>query len=399
MVKIDVPYLERRAGAGGKFIYYWVPATRLRRQGWKVQRLSDDLDQAVDEARALNAELNTWRKGTASTDLHLKPPAQPAPATPYVKAGTIGALIAEYKTSRFWKKLKPNTKARYLSDLKLIEEWSNGGTAPIQSITPARVQMLYEKFYEKTPRKAAGVVAMLRNLMEYARRTDKIAVNPAAQPGISYDPTDPVIWPREAVAHYVATADKMGWWSVGTAVMLNEWFGQRKPDLLELSRKIYRNGGFHFKQGKTGARVILPIDLVPHLVQRLEEEFARQAGRGISGTAILISERTGQPFNKNTFTQTFAEIRAEAAKAMPRVVMPFDPEIAEPFEALWFSRLRHTAVTRLADAGCEVPQIAAVTGHTPSTVHKILNHYLVATAEQAKEAFLKRLHYERGKHI
>ena len=83
---------------------------------------------------------------------------------------------------------------------------------------------------------------------------------------------------------------------------------------------------------------------------------------------------------------------------MARVKMPFDPDLTEPFEKLWFSRLRHTAVTRLADAGCEVPQIAAVTGHSPKTVHKILDHYLVATADQAKAAFLKRLHHEKREH-
>ncbi|MDJ0945775.1 MAG: hypothetical protein QNJ30_20095 [Kiloniellales bacterium] len=88
----------------------------------------------------------------------------------------------------------------------------------------------------------------------------------------------------------------MGRHSIGTAFTLNEWFGQRKAVLLGLSRKICRDGGFHFQQGKTGARVVLPVDHVPQLVERLEAEYARQAERGLAGTAILIDESTGRPY-------------------------------------------------------------------------------------------------------
>jgi len=46
-------------------------------------------------------------------------------------------------------------------------------------------------------------------------------------------------------------------------------------------------------------------------------------------------------------------------------------------EGLTFHDLRGTAVTRLAIAGCEVPEIAAITGHKLSKVAAILDsHYL-----------------------
>ena len=231
-------------------------------------------------------------------------------------------------------------------------------------------------------------------VFEFARRSDKIAINPAARAGVRYKPKAPVIWPREAVAHFVAAADARGRHSIGTAVTLNEWFGQRKTDLLVLSRKVYRDGGFHFQQSKTGARVVLPVDLVPHLVERLEAEDARQPAIGLADRAILIDEVTGQPYNAHTFDRVFAEIRAAAAETMKDVAVPFDPDKREPFTALWFSRLRHTAVVRLAEAGCSTLQIATVTGHSPVTVDMIMKHYWLPSCGQAAAAFKKRLEHE-----
>jgi hypothetical protein len=47
-------------------------------------------------------------------------------------------------------------------------------------------------------------------------------------------------------------------------------------------------------------------------------------------------------------------------------------------------------VTRLALAGCTVPQIAAITGHSPRDVDEILKaHYLGGQAELADRAIIK----------
>ena len=391
MAKIDVPYLRMRPGARGRVLFYWEPSTKLRHAGWAVRRLSDDINTAVCQAQEINQQLEAWRGGGTDGDA-VEIPA--APAGPYVESGTLDALIAEYKLSRFWRDLKPSTQRRYRQELKILSEWA--GSERLEEITAGDIQTLYEALYEKTPRKARGAVAMASVVFEYARRSDKIAVNPAAKAGVKYQPKVPLPWPREAVAHFVATADMLGRHSIGTAVALNEWFGQRKADLLTLSRKIYRDGGFHFQQGKTGAQVVLPLDQVPHLVERLEVEYARQTERGLAATAILIDEATGRPYNSSTFDHVFAEIRAAAAEAMPKVAVPFDPAKREPFTALWFSRLRHTAVLRLAEAGCSTLEIATVTGHSPATVDKIMKHYWLPSRGQAAAAFKKRLEHERS---
>ena len=64
--------------------------------------------------------------------------------------------------------------------------------------------------------------------------------------------------------------------------------------------------------------------------------------------------------------------------------------------ALCFFHLRHTAVTRLSEAGCTPQQIAAITGHSIKTVETIIDRYLVRTAELARTAFEKRRAKERN---
>jgi integrase len=57
---------------------------------------------------------------------------------------------------------------------------------------------------------------------------------------------------------------------------------------------------------------------------------------------------------------------------------------------LHFHDLRGTAVTRLALAGCTVPQIAAITGHSLRDVEEILKaHYLGGQSELADQAIAK----------
>ena len=82
---------------------------------------------------------------------------------------------------------------------------------------------------------------------------------------------DPVLWSPAAVRHMAAAADALGWRSIGTAILLNEWFGQRVADVLKLP-PLSVEGPLLVRQGKTGRRVALPVHLVPHLVQRLQAQ-------------------------------------------------------------------------------------------------------------------------------
>jgi hypothetical protein len=51
--------------------------------------------------------------------------------------------------------------------------------------------------------------------------------------------------------------------------------------------------------------------------------------------------------------------------------------------------LRRTAVIRLSEASCTIPEIIAITGHSPKTAQTILDTYLVTTYEMARNAIAK----------
>jgi integrase len=56
---------------------------------------------------------------------------------------------------------------------------------------------------------------------------------------------------------------------------------------------------------------------------------------------------------------------------------------------LHFHDLRGTAITMLAEAGCTVPEIAAITGHGLDHVGRILESYLSRTAALSTSAIEK----------
>src|SRR3546814_9838420 len=115
------------------------------------------------------------------------------------------------------------------------------------------------------------------------------------------------IWTPREIEFFASHADEMGRWPVGTAVILNEWIGQREGDVLGMLRSAYQDGALRFEQSKTKVDIDLPVDLVTHLFQRLCEEAARWAARRVTPTTMIASEATGQPYRIESFGHAFRE--------------------------------------------------------------------------------------------
>lgn len=369
MAILKIRYLIARPNKGGKTRYYWQPDKTLAQAGWKMRRLSDVLTEAMVQAQEINQSLDQWRLNAAEGPVNNRP-------------GTIDALIEKYKQSRKYKEKADKTRKDYNYYLDRISEWA--GDTPAAAINAKMVQDLYEINRGKSARKASYLIQVLRLLFSYAERESIIPIgtNPARRPGLDYKAGKGIVWTSESVQHFVQTADRLGFYSIGTAVMLNEWLGQRRGDLLKMSMNAYRDGSLFIRQSKTNAEVILPVDMVPALKARIEEQIRQNkktdSKRKIAGTA-LIQQRGGRPYTDEGFTSIFDRIRAESAKDMPSL------------KTLVFKDLRHTAVTRLAEAGAEIPMIAAVTGHTFRSCQDIVDRYNVRTSRMAQEAFRRRI--------
>lgn len=460
---LKVRYLVPKPGRRGQPArYFWQPSATLREAGWEPRRVPDNWAEisdageleaaAIAQAQILNQQLDAARSAA---------PATPASTTRAVTTRTIDALIRLYKTTKapgaflVKKNGKPrprSTKKSYEQCLERISLWA--GSAPVQAITPKRIAVLKASM-AATPSFCNAVVRVLRLLMEFARREEWVQINTARNPGLVGTDPSGLLWPREAVTLFAASADTLGRHSMGTAVILNEWFGQREGDVIRLPRLVVQrnlDGQITIRQSKGrdyGAAVTLPIGMVPHLVARAEAELGRLQLRYkdavVQPSTLICSEETGQPYKEHNFSHVFARIRGHMADTMRLAkgwtkqedggwwhddvakrlgnlpaaeqlkemvlearraasfevdyLMPgrdsVDPDAFRIFvDELQFMHLRHTAITRLAEAGCDDELISQITGHSPNTVKEILKRYLVRTRKLARLAFQKRLEAE-----
>ena len=117
------------------------------------------------------------------------------------------------------------------------------------------------------------------------------------------------------------------------------------------------------RQGKTRRRVVVPVSA------RLKTALDATPRRAVT---ILATLRGGS-WTSDGFRTSWGKA-CEAAQ----------------IEGLTFHDLRGTAVTRLALAGCTVPEIASITGHARRDVESILDsHYLGRSSGLASAAVAK----------
>jgi hypothetical protein len=95
---------------------------------------------------------------------------------------------------------------------------------------------------------------------------------------------------------------------------------------------------------------------------------------------FILTTKTGKQFTKRYFNRRWNDTMEKAG--LEQVMLP---DQVEPVR-LHFNDLRGTTVTLLAEAGCTVPQIASITGHSLKTVHSILEKYLSRTKGLASKA-------------
>jgi integrase len=146
-------------------------------------------------------------------------------------------------------------------------------------------------------------------------------------------------------------------------LMLAIWTGQRQGDLLRLTWDAYDGQFIRLRQSKGGTRVKIPVGAPLKAVLDRAPRITK---------VILTTTRNG--------AWTEDGFRASWGKAC---------DTAE-IDGLTFHDLRGSAVTRLAEAGATVPEIASITGHSLADVEAILDaHYLGRTTTLAASGMAK----------
>lgn len=193
----------------------------------------------------------------------------------------------------------------------------------------------------------------------------------------------------------VAAADAMGRPSIGDAIYLGLFTGQRQTDRLALKDEGLLNGRRHFRQSKTGA--LVAIKEAPQLARRLTAAKLRVAGlkgkfdRRETADTIVVDETTGQPYNEHTYRHLFAEVRALAIRGSEVPPVPACPTLAFINDrglpdAKHDQDLRDTCVMLFDPAGNDLLSICDVTGHSYQSAQLIMKHYRARNAARADAA-------------
>lgn len=277
---------------------------------------------------------------------------------------SIGELLDEFRASKAFKSLAPATRRDYAKKLAVLErDEPELMRAPAGDFTKPTALALHEALWERRGHAMAnGVLAVLRAAFSQAvaRGRGGLMQNPCEKlrlPGLR--PRLRVATVAE-IAALMAAADRLET-GVGDAIQLALYSGQRQGDVLALAEDGTEAGRIRLRQSKTGARV--SIRIIAPLAARLAAVRERNRMAGRVGRTI-VQTASGASYKGNHFRHRFAAVRALALAAAPSLA------------DFRFLDLRDTAVTWLHRAGCDVPEIASVTGHSLESVHRILKHYL-----------------------
>jgi integrase len=349
-IEVKVPYL-RQTPSG----FYWEPSRKVKALGFSAMPLGKDPAAAIAEAKRWNEKVAAEIKGVADAT-------PPAP-----REGTLAWVIAEYQQSPEWAALAPATQRGYRQALKRIEEW--GGAEHVSAITRRAVKVWYRAMRRQTPAFAGAIIRALRVVLHFARdegfeiaRLDKLKLHTAVGDG------EP--WEDWEISAYLDEARRQGRQSMALALMLGVSLGQREGDVLRLPRSAYdpATGAVTLKQHKTKTPLAVPA------LPELRREIAMTPARG---TIFVVSEKSGKPYKPRYFARLHRDICRAAGIPDKR----------------WFMHLRHTAATRLGEAGCGDDLIRAVTGHKSRAV---VARYVKPNDTMSKAA-IARLQDHRGK--
>ncbi|WYK06485.1 site-specific integrase [Cereibacter sphaeroides f. sp. denitrificans] len=265
--------------------------------------------------------------------------------------GTLQALITAYQQTPAFTVLAPTTKAGYIRHIRQIE--AEFGDMPLKALADPRVRGEFldwrDRLGQKSKRSADYAFSVLALILAWAYDRRKIPSNPCEKPGRLYAGSRADdIWTESQIAAFLAKAPK----PVRLPFLLAIWTGQRQADILKLTWSAYDGQVIRLKQSKTGRHMVIPV------ARQLRE--ALDAAKARRKTLTICETSRGQPWTSDGFKTSFGKAQAAAG-----------------IEGVTFHDLRGTAVTFLALAGCSVPEIAALTGHSLKDAEAILSkHYL-----------------------
>ena len=264
---------------------------------------------------------------------------------------TVGDACTSYENSSDFADKADSTKKLYAYALRIIRE--NFGKAPVNDLKRSHIQLVLDRGLP-SPSMHDPFLAVLGVVYKQARREEKTDLFPARdfdkREGGTHEP-----WPEAVLdAGLVSEHDR-----TRLAVHLLFFTGQRIGDVCKMRWSDVRDGSIKVIQQKTGKELWIPM------LGELRAELDRTPKRGLT----IITERDG----KQMTPQVIRRELKRHGDAMGVEVVPHG--------------LRKNAVISLLEAGCSVPEVAAITGQS----YQMVQHYAAGISQRrmGKAAILK----------
>jgi len=254
----------------------------------------------------------------------------------YAGQATFQALVVSYVKSRKYTDLAPRTR----SDYATVLEWVKAKLGPLPVDKMQRKDVIRAQAANaETVRFANYIVQIIRILMEHAIDLGWRIDNPAKGVSLLKSGRAPrEAWPVDLIGAYRGTA-------TGRALLIFELCigtGQRIGDVLRMGWSDIEGDGINVRQGKTGARLWVP------LTPRLRAVLATTPRIGLT---LCAWGPAGKPTKYRTAADLVMAVR-----------------VAIGADAYDLHSLRYATAAELAALGCSDELIMSVTGHKTSAM-------------------------------
>jgi integrase len=265
--------------------------------------------------------------------------------------GSISAALSEYYQSGTFRGLTGGTPQKRLAILERFRE--QYGHKPLASLPKEFVAALLDGM---PPHAARNWLKAVRHFVRWAESRKLMRTDPTLGIRLRTPRSQGHhSWSENEIATFEAHHPVGS--NARLAFALALYTAQRRSDVIKIGRQHIRDGVLTLRQQKT--KTLLAIPVHPELAAIID------ATPNI-GQLTLLTTRFGKSYAGNGFSTQFRSW-CDAAGLPQHCV---------------FHGLRKAALTRLADLGCTVHEIAAISGHKSL---KDVQHY-TAAADQARLA-------------
>lgn len=282
-------------------------------------------------------------------------------------AGNLSFLIRRFEATKQWRRLADSTQKEYR---RVFAFWDKTyGTCPYRALEDkafrADVVRWHDEFSAEKPREADNRVSILARLLSWGAKDGPLRTNvlDGFERAYASDRSN-IIWLPEQVEAFLEVASP----EMQLAMVLALHTGQRQGDLRKLAWSTYDGNAIYLRQGKAKRLGrTAPVTRVP-CTAALKVTLDNAPRRA----AVILTTKTGRAFQKRYFAEQWEKTCKAAG-----------------ISDLHFHDLRGTTVTMLFRAGCNVGEIATITGHSLRRAQDILDQYLARTSQLAESAIAK----------